>query len=419
MKVESLEELLEILRNNEIFEGIGFGISVVDLDFRLLYQNTFDKELAGEHVGEFCYQAYERRTQVCADCPLALSFREGNSHTGTRTSPSRHGTMTIEITASPIKDKTGKIIAGLEIVGDITERALTEERLRESEERYRSVYTMAPLAFVLWDRQTRVTDWNDQAQRIFGWSREEIIGNNFFDYIIPETARTHVQEVVKLLLEGKLPSHSINENLTKSGQTIMCEWNNAILRDDQGGILGVMSLGLDVTARKKLEEELEEAALTDDLTDVLNRRGFYTLAEQLIKMAHRSNQRQILLFMDMDNMKKINDEFGHYEGDLALREMAGILKKTFRESDIIARMGGDEFAVLMTEPSRPGIEQDIISKLKSRLAARNEQTDKAYALSISVGASTYDPERPISVSELLSRADACMYENKKQAGGRR
>ena len=109
-----------------------------------------------------------------------------------------------------------------------TEHISFEEALRRSEEPYYNVYNTAPLALVIWDRDCRITDWNECAERVFGWSREEVIGSNFFEFLIPERARPHVEEIVASLLQGKLPSHSINENLTKGGEIILCEWNNSL-----------------------------------------------------------------------------------------------------------------------------------------------------------------------------------------------
>jgi PAS domain S-box-containing protein len=147
-------------------------------------------------------------------------------------------------------------VKDLEKIAIECERA--EEALRESEELYRNVYNTAPLAFVVWDLDARVTDWNRKAEEVFGWSKEEVLSRDFFGFLIPKKDRLHVERVVDRLVKGELPSHSINDNLTKDGQIITCEWNNSPLHDDDGNIVGVISLALDITERKQAEEALCE-----------------------------------------------------------------------------------------------------------------------------------------------------------------
>ncbi|UCC21533.1 MAG: PAS domain S-box protein [Planctomycetota bacterium] len=144
------------------------------------------------------------------------------------------------------------------VVRDITKREKAEAALRESEELYRNVYETAPLAFVLWDRDCRITDWNTRAEELFGWSREEVLGRSFFDFLIPEGARGQVEGVVEALLRGEMPSRSVNENITKNGESVLCEWNNTICYDNEGHVSGVISLALDITERERAEKRLLE-----------------------------------------------------------------------------------------------------------------------------------------------------------------
>ena len=135
----------------------------------------------------------------------------------------------------------------------------TQEALQTSEARLRRVYNTAPLAFVVWDMETRITDWNKKAEEVFGWSKQEVVGQSFFDIIVPEKARRHVKMVVDRLRNGNLTSHSINANLTKDGRTITCEWNNALLHDNDGNIIGAISIGLDITERLQSEKALQKS----------------------------------------------------------------------------------------------------------------------------------------------------------------
>jgi len=153
---------------------------------------------------------------------------------------------------------------------DITERKKAEDALQESEERYRGVYDTAPLAFVVWDRDCRVTGWNKCAEALFGWSKEEVLGRDFFDIIIPETARSVVKEVVDSIFRNGAPTHSVNENLTKDGNRIVCEWNNAVQRNNEGEIIGAILLALDVTERERLRTQLLQSEKMSSLGQLIS-----------------------------------------------------------------------------------------------------------------------------------------------------
>lgn len=147
-------------------------------------------------------------------------------------------------------------------MNDANIKPILENRQRyafqRSENVYQNIYDIAPLAFVIWDSECRIQDWNKRAETMFGWKRDQVLGENFFDYIIPEKEKHKVNDIVKALLDGNM-GHSINENVTKSGEVILCEWKNSILYDDDGEVSGIISLGLDVTERKRAEDMLRKS----------------------------------------------------------------------------------------------------------------------------------------------------------------
>lgn len=169
----------------------------------------------------------------------------------------------------------------------------------------------------------------------------------------------------------------------------------------------------EITRRKQLEEELKAISLTDDLTGLYNRRGFFTLTEHLLKVAKREKRGMFMLYADLDGLKGINDNFGHKEGDNALIDFADILKTSYRESDVIARIGGDEFVVIPV--GFAGDNEEIINnRLQEKLDAHNAKGNRRYSrLSVSAGIAFYDPEKPCSIDELLNQGDKLMYESKK------
>jgi diguanylate cyclase (GGDEF)-like protein len=165
--------------------------------------------------------------------------------------------------------------------------------------------------------------------------------------------------------------------------------------------------------RQHVRTLLHTKTLVDELTGLYNRRGFISLARQQIKTAERLARDVVHVFLDIDGMKQINDTFGHREGDLALIESADILRETFRESDVLARMGGDEFAVLALETS-PVAAEALVERLRRHVADRNSRGHRPYALSFSIGTTRHAAGTPCLLDELLARADGLMYEQKRR-----
>ncbi|HEY4816314.1 MAG TPA: GGDEF domain-containing protein [Candidatus Acidoferrum sp.] len=159
------------------------------------------------------------------------------------------------------------------------------------------------------------------------------------------------------------------------------------------------------------DRELRYLALTDDLTCLYNRRGFVAAATQQLKLARRNARGLVLFFCDIDNLKTINDSYGHREGDLAIVRAAGALQQTFRDSDILARLSGDEFAVLALETSTQS-QEAILRRLEKNLKKSNANQFR-YEMSLSVGLSRFDPKHPVSLGELMAQADQAMYEQKR------
>jgi diguanylate cyclase (GGDEF)-like protein/PAS domain S-box-containing protein len=193
-----------------------------------------------------------------------------------------------------------------------------------------------------------------------------------------------------------------------------------------GRVLFYDGILVDITERKNAEkklrqaaeelrqsnEELESLTLTDHLTGLNNRRGFFALGQQQMKIAKRLRKDSFLLYIDVDGLKKVNDALGHRAGDRILVAVAGVLKETLRESDIIARIGGDEFAVLAMRSQRGG-ERALLGRLEDRIRAHNLGHAKRLRLSLSMGVVRYDPKRITSLEEFLAQADYHMYQQKR------
>jgi len=295
----------------------------------------------------------------------------------------------------------------------IKEREKIERSLRESEKRYRTLFEMAfePIMLI---RGDKIVDCNRATEKLFECSRDEIIGRSIFSFspeFQPDGRRSiekGTEHVKKALREGSQVFEW--EHITKTGNKVYVEvsLNRFYLK----GISYLFAILRDITERKRLEEELKAQSLRDELTGLYNRRGFFTLAEQEIKEANRSMKKIFIIFLDLDGLKEINDRFGHKEGDNALIAVSKILKQNFREPDIIARIGGDEFVVMALD-IQDGIKEEVLkNRIKRGVERYVKEHSPPYNFSISIGISEYDPRNPLDIEELLSLADKKMYEEK-------
>jgi diguanylate cyclase (GGDEF)-like protein/PAS domain S-box-containing protein len=294
-------------------------------------------------------------------------------------------------------------------IQDITERKCTEDALRASEQRFRRLIETSTEAFIAMNAEGVVTEWNRQAEATFGWSREEAIGRRLVDTIIPPSYReAHEAGLARYRAtgEGSVLGRRLElEGRHRDGREFPIELTIWAL--GAGADLSFNALLHDISERRRTEQELWELALVDELTGLHNRRSFILLAEQAIKEAARARRPVIALFVDVDHLKEINDRLGHSEGDRALRLVAGALRAACRESDIVGRLSGDEFAVLLAEAHQ----QD---GLEGRVRARVAEAADAFGspLAVSIGTAVCKPGEPCKLSELFERADRAMYEEK-------
>ncbi|WP_413171376.1 diguanylate cyclase [Anabaena azotica] len=172
-----------------------------------------------------------------------------------------------------------------------------------------------------------------------------------------------------------------------------------------------IALEKEIEERKAAEAEVRRLSLTDELTGLYNRRGFFVLAEQQLKLAERSQIPTCLMFIDLDGLKQINDQLGHEMGDAAIVASANLIKQTFRSSDTLGRLGGDEFVVLL-QGKDPSLEV-MIARLQSSIDEYNKSENKPFNVSMSIGVVNYDYSQPMSLDHLITLADELMYQQKR------
>ncbi len=290
-------------------------------------------------------------------------------------------------------------------------RKQVEMALRESESRYRTLVTHIPAAICELAPDGTTVFTNPAVTRITGYLAEELEGRNWWYTFLPKNENHPLHEQCRQFQLGDVANCEIALT-AKDGSVKILDWNSTCRYGEDGSLQNVIGIGIDITELIQLREKLKQLSIVDELTGVNNRRGFLTLARQQMNVANRSKKELGLVFIDMDGMKQINDTLGHLEGDAALRETADILREAFRESDVIARMGGDEFAVLITEIA--GIKDDLIShRLQEHVDAHNAREGRRYRISLSTGIVRYDPQNPCPLAELIAKADLLMYSHKQ------
>ncbi len=252
---------------------------------------------------------------------------------------------------------------------------------------------------------------NPKFAEMFGYTVEECLNSmSFREFVYPEDLPI-VEEHIRRRLSEEAKSVKYDfRGIKKSGEIIHVEiFGSSILFNGKPASTATL---LDITERKRMENEIQELSLRDHLTDLYNRRGFISLAEQQIKSANRAEKKVLLTFIDVDDLKLINDNLGHEEGDKALIETANIIRHAFRQSDIIARVGGDEFAVLAVDST--DMDSEAFSKrLQQKIDECNAKELRRYMLSMSWGTAIFNPESPVSMGELMSSADKLMYTQKR------
>ena len=203
---------------------------------------------------------------------------------------------------------------------------------------------------------------------------------------------------------------SVAEELRVDRRTIAASW---IFHQAAPTADGLAVTVRDVSATKREELRLKRACLTDDLTRLYNRRGFMALADQHLRLARRHGKDAVVMYVDMDDFKQLNDRFGHAAGDRALMAVSRLLRRTVRDCDVVARMGGDEFTILALDANGEGA-RIIQKRLDERLALFNASGELPMALSLTVGHTLVRPTDSSSVSDLLARADQLLYARKRR-----
>ncbi|RPI37464.1 MAG: diguanylate cyclase [Nitrospiraceae bacterium] len=294
-----------------------------------------------------------------------------------------------------------------ELEQEIAQRKIPEEALRRSEEKYSSLVESTEDSIYLIDRSYRYLFINKRHQLRLGISEVGYEGKGYKDFHTPEETKLFTGIADEVFRTG---TSARFEHKSRRDKEYFLLTLSPVIKIG-GEISAVTVVSKNITELKKMETELRTLSLTDALTGLYNRRGFLALAEQHLKIAGRMKTKVFMMYADMDALKGINDAFGHQEGDTALKETARILSETFRESDIVSRIGGDEFVVMPVGNSAESTAL-LTTRLDKNLRDFNAKKILNYSLSLSIGITHFDPAHPVSIDELLSQGDKLMYEQK-------
>jgi diguanylate cyclase (GGDEF)-like protein/PAS domain S-box-containing protein len=412
---ESKQAQVQIARLAAIVTSSHDAISTKDVDGVVTTWNTAAEalygysaeEMIGRDVGVLMPPGREGEPRE-----LSERVRHGGQVTRFETQRKRKDStlVDVELTMSPVHDSAGEIVVVSVIGHDITERKKAEDHERAASRYARSLIEVSLDPLVTISPEGKITDVNEATVQVTGVPREGLIGTDFSDYFTePETARAGYREVLKT---GQVRDYSLTLRHV-SGSVTDVEYNATVYRSEAGELQGVFATARDVTESRALEDELRVLSLRDDMTGLYNRRGFALLAEHRLKESRRSGSTLTIVYADLDHLKSINDTHGHSAGDLALGLCSRALEATFRESDVVARIGGDEFVVVAEADTR-GLGA-VTMRLEQELVRRTAESGLPFAVSLTIGSVNSEPPHAHSIDDMLRQADEFMYELKHPA----
>ena len=316
------------------------------------------------------------------------------------------------------RDAGGQPVFMRGIVTEVTKQVETRQRLTRMESHLKLAQQIAKAGSWEFDVSHDELYWSEEIYRIFGMTPEEFEANleAFLRTVHPDD-REYVQNEYHASLWGRKPYDIEHRIIRKDNGEVRWVHERCVhVRNEKGEVLRSDGIVQDITERKLVEQKVHQLAMTDQLTGLANRRQFFANFGDLLKLANREKMVLSLMLLDLDGFKEVNDKYGHPVGDELLRAVATRLQHCLRGTDIIARMGGDEFAVLLVNPEEP---KGVLHSAERVVASFSGHFDLGkildIQLGISIGIANY-PEHGESEQALIHQADIALYKAKEEGG---
>ncbi len=310
------------------------------------------------------------------------------------------------------RDTDGKPLRAVGTHSDISWRKHAEIALRQSEERFRNAFDTAAIGMALVAIDGRWLEVNDALCDMLGYQESELLQLTFMDVTHPEDLNLD-QQYVEKLVAGQLDHYQMEKRyFHKNGQTVDVLLSVSVVHDAEGKVLHFVSQIEDITARKHEQERIRQLAFYDALTGLPNRRLFDERISQAMLTARRNKQQLALMFIDVDHFKQINDSYGHDIGDEVIKAVAAKMSAVLRASDTLARFGGDEFVVLLSDVAGSQAAIKVAENLRRPFAEKLQFDGRPIRITLSIGVALWTPEPGETLASWMKKADIALYDVK-------
>jgi diguanylate cyclase (GGDEF)-like protein/PAS domain S-box-containing protein len=425
LSVGPVESAMDGDRSRAALATIADAIVVTDREGTIEWVNEAFTELTGfpaeDAIGQTLRILRSGLMQAAFYERLWQTLESGETWRGELVNRRQDGSLYVdEMVATPIVED-GEVTGYVAVKRDVSERERSTAAMRESEQRFRDLFEQSLDAIMVTDPDLRIVDANPACERLTGWTREELLGRTPISLAAdPEASATFVNALRE---RGVVRDFEV-AGRTRDGGMVEMQINAVPRRDERGRLLGYQTITRDVTARKRFEEELQHLAFHDWLTGLPNLALFRDRLEHAVSTADRTGSKVALIYLDLDRFKAVNEGHGNNAGDRAIQQVSRRLLACFREEDTVARIGGDEFAVIIERLSGPAQLTHMLERLSSSMRTPLQVDGHRFEIEASIGAAILqggaDEPRPSgrTAEELIRKADAAMFQSKRRTGTR-